>query len=790
MGSYQSKPAPAYLDIYICGIIAQSTNYRMLKNIFSNYNQSFNHKINLTKRNESYYLNREYRYEYRFLQQTVKNIENKETIIKYNSFIFPNVNADESFSKVLFFYLYEFDVHNKRKNVVISFSNQTIIKNAFDELNDLSSETQPILILIDNNKDYSDKLDYLNYIPGLTKIKRELREKNDQNFTDGQIHQMAKNIFITYLKTKLFRICAYYNEMGYNLNMINPLNEINTKIKFHVTIALVGESGCGKSTLLNFIFNELVARVSTSSEDVTEKCSEYYLPVKIMKNIKNIGQLRFLDFPGLKNENNYEYVEKEIQNKIKKYESNNEQIDIALLFIGAQGRISNITFKKMIKLFDENHIKIIFIMNGAINENDVIERKQSLKNSINNNNILNNEYKNWINCDYKLKYNNIRRNGLSKIFHNINEIIKKNIKDYDIGKINEYNYKEELKIISENNRLFENYNDIYKLVKSIKTKSITFVTIYSSLSLLSSGLAIFVPVVDSVLGIGWQTAMVFHLLNMYDENTDDYNKTQIIISNGSIIKKNNGSDNYNFEPFSNLQNKNAQISSELVASATKDIITNTSKQAALQATKEVTKETTKQVVIEATKEIAIEASKEVAVQGTKEATKEILIETSKQVIQQGVKEIGKDVIEETGKQMVTIGIKETAKEVAKETMIEGAKIATEEGIEEVVEVTTKETIKQVSENVVAKQGGKVWLTNLGKAVPFIGAGISGIINTYNTAATGHRMIQHLEKMYEYDEKRVQLIKARIMVVKNIIKQVDKIIEEQENDDNLNKLLIE
>ena len=126
---------------------------------------------------------------------------------------------------------------------------------------------------------------------------------------------MAKNIFITYLKTKLFRICAYYNEMGYNLNMINPLNEINTKIKFHVTIALVGESGCGKSTLLNFIFNELVARVSTSSEDVTEKCSEYYLPVKIMKNIKNIGQLRFLDFPGLKNENNYEYVEKEIKKK-------------------------------------------------------------------------------------------------------------------------------------------------------------------------------------------------------------------------------------------------------------------------------------------------------------------------------------------------------------------------------------------------------------------------------------------------------------------------------------------
>ena len=62
---------------------------------------------------------------------------------------------------------------------------------------------------------------------------------------------MTKNTIITYLKTKLFRIYAYYNEFGYNLNLINPLNIINTKIEIHATIALVGESGCGKSNLLN-----------------------------------------------------------------------------------------------------------------------------------------------------------------------------------------------------------------------------------------------------------------------------------------------------------------------------------------------------------------------------------------------------------------------------------------------------------------------------------------------------------------------------------------------------------
>lgn len=269
------------------------------------------------------------------------------------------------------------------------------------------------------------------------------------------------------------------------------------------------------------------------------------------------------------------------------------------------------------------------------------------------------------------------------------------------------------------------------MIKSKKAKSITCVTIYSSLSWGFSILSILVPVVDSVLSIGFQAAMVINLLYIYDENPDNYNKTQIILSNGNIINNNRNNEYFNFHEIENLS---AQISSEAAA---KEIIINTGKQVVLQSTKEVTKETTKQVVIEATKEITIEAGKEVALKSTKEATKKILIKTSKQFLQQSVKEIGKDVIEETGKQMLTIGIEQTAKEVAKETIVEGATIATKEGIEEVVEATTKETIKQISENVVASQGSKVWLTNLGKAIPFIGAAISGVINTYNTASTGH-----------------------------------------------------
>ena len=79
--------------------------------------------------------------------------------------------------------------------------------------------------------------------------------------------------------------------MGYKLNMINPLNDINAKIVFHSTIALVGDSGTGKSFLLNIVFDELVSKANASSEDITLKCSEHYLPVQTeMKMMKMLDK--------------------------------------------------------------------------------------------------------------------------------------------------------------------------------------------------------------------------------------------------------------------------------------------------------------------------------------------------------------------------------------------------------------------------------------------------------------------------------------------------------------------
>ena len=850
MGSNHSKPALADLDIYFCGISRNSTEYRMLKSIFTNENSSFNDRIKVNKSKERYYLNNEYSYEYRYLKNTIKNIKNEaEKNIIFNSFIFPDIKVDESFSTVLSFSLYEFDRDNRRKNVIISFGNETIVKNAIEALYDKSSNSLPVLIFVDDLKEYNEKLDYINYIPSLNKIKKKLSENPEKNFTKKELHTIAKNIFITYLKTKLSRIYAYYNEIGYNLNFINPLNEINTKIEIHATIALVGESGCGKSSFLNFVFNELVSRVSTSAIDVTTKCTEYYLPVKVIENSGNtkIGQLRFLDFPGLKKEGNYDYVEKEIKRKIEEYKKNIEQIDIALFYISnGQSRDLNDSFIKLINLLQKNNIKIIFIINGLIRETDLQEKMKCLKNSINNDEILNETFNNVINCDYKLSFNIIRRDGISNVFTKINDIIQKNVINYNTDIINISNYQDELETLSKNNRIFQNYPNFEILRNNMKIKSTALVSFYSLSSFASSAIAIFVPVADTLLGVGFQTAMVFHLLHFYDEDTNNYNKLQIVLSNGKIINFINNQNSENEENTNqNIQNNSTDITKtalkvtkEVVTKAVKTVAKDTTKEVTFQVTKEVAKEATKEVTFQVTKEvakeatkeaaiqvtrevakeatkeaaiqvakevakeatkevsvqvtkgIAIEAAKEVSIQSTKQVVKEMAIETSKQILQQSAKEVGKEVVKETGLELTTLGIKEAAKQVTKETALEGVKIATKEGVEEIVEVTTKETIKQVSETVVVKQGGKVWLVNLGKAVPFIGAVFSGIINTYNTASTGHRMINYLEKnCLTNKQKRVNILKSKILAVQNISEQIDKIIEEQGNEKNLNKLLI-
>ena len=200
------------------------------------------------------------------------------------------------------------------------------------------------------------------------------RSKEETNST-------TEKILLYYIKTKIYRIDMYYNELGFNLNMLNPFNEINSKIKVNLTIALLGCSGSGKSTLINLLFNEFVCKAISSGADITTKCSEYYLPINI--NADNVGQIRFLDFPGINEEKNYsEVIEPQLIKKIEEYKNNREQIDLALFYISnGNERVLKDTSLKLINLLHSNKIKIIFIINGKIEQNVFNNRKKFFEKS-------------------------------------------------------------------------------------------------------------------------------------------------------------------------------------------------------------------------------------------------------------------------------------------------------------------------------------------------------------------------------------------------------------------------
>ena len=409
------------INIYIFGDISNQSkeiskryNYNLLKKIFPIEEPDKNGFIALNKS-----LNDKYFYEFWKLEK-IQNIEKEKK--NYNSFIFLNGDHNK-LSNLLVEHLHELDVHNKNKNVIIYFGENKSIINSIENLSDVSQESLPFLIMIKNISNYDEKLEYINYIPNINSIRNHL--SNKKICAEKNLKKISYKALFNYIILKLYRIDMFYNQLGYDLNKVNPFNDINAKISIHLTIGLLGYSGCGKSTLINLVFDELVSKTSSTATDVTTKCSEYYLPIK-SKNSEHVGQIRFVDFPGISEEENYiKIVEPEIKKKIKEYSKNMEQIDVALFFIpNGVSREFNKTGLKLVRLLHKNKIKIIFIINGTMNKIVFKQKKNKLKNIINNNEILHDDFSNLINSDYFQYYNQKDRTGISTIFQSIKKIIK------------------------------------------------------------------------------------------------------------------------------------------------------------------------------------------------------------------------------------------------------------------------------------------------------------------------------------------------------------------------------
>ena len=780
MGNNDSQPNIQYnsdinirgdLNIYICGDINNNENYNILTDIFNIEDFSLNGYIKINNRNTRYL------YEYRKLIHKIKTIDEKEVKTIYNAFLFINNNVDELFSHILFYHFYKEDRHNRRNNVIINFGIDAHIQNKMNELINISRESVPFIIHINDYIQKNDeKLSYVNYIPSLNSIENNLRNDNP-NLPDNNLNQETMNeILKTYINSKLYRICAYYNEMGYNLNMINPSNEINSRIKFHLTIALCGYSGCGKSTFINLIFKELVSKAVSSSTDVSTKCSEYYLPIQNINNYNDhIGQIRFLDFPGLTQNDNYKnVVEKSIKEKIKEYKKNLEQIDVALFFVpNGIGKEFTESGKELVNLLYNNKIRIIFIINGPINEFLLNEKKNKTRNIINNDNILDNTFNNLLSTNFFQYYENESREGIREIFEKIIQIIQINIPNYNAENINLDNYNVQLNILKNNSRVFELFENMTVMLQSAKIKAIWCAVLYSSLACGSSALSLIVPLVDTALAIGYQVAMIFNIFYIFDINPDDYRIVNIYLSGGNDISNiNNNNNNEN-----NEQNIN---NNEVEDGNVTEIIGKTAKSAVIFGQKGIqakaASELSKKIIEKQIEKVVLNQVEVVGVKFTQIGVEAAVVKGSEVIVEKTVEQIaiqsGKEAAKELAKQGLKEGAKQVTTEVIKETVKEGAIIVTKEGVEEIAIQGTKQTITQVTEQILIKEGGKKGWIFLGKAIPFIGAGISCAMNTFSTSKLGYKLVNFCVNDFENNQMRkVNMLKGRVLALENVIQQI-------------------
>ena len=764
----EDKNLSGDLNIYICGNIntflncedgfnfIASRNYYVLEQIFDKNNKAKSGNIQLQNGCEMYY-----QYE---LRQKIKDKK------KYNAFLFFN-KADEEFLDMLFDHLFEIDHKNGNKNVVIFFGEENEIIKSINKLEEKSAETVPFLIII-NNSEYDDKLKYINYIPDLNKIKSILKEENEKASED-ELSSLCEKGLINYINMKLFRIDMYYNQLGFNLNLINPMDETYLKIKVHITIGLLGYSGCGKSTLINLVFNQLVARTSASSVDVTKQCKEYYLPIKETDD-EDVGQIRFIDFPGISEDKNYQNIVKpQLKKKLEEYKENMEQIDVALFFINnGNAREFNDTGLELVDLLKENNIKIIFVINGPINNAIKNAKKQKIRNQLGNKGVLDEDLKNVVYTNFFQNFKETEKAGISQIFENIIEAIQIKDQKFKVEEINVENYNEKLEHLSKCNRTFEHYSSMDSIKEKARLKANLSVAGYSALAFGSSAISLVIPVVDCALTIGYQVAMVYTIFNIYELKPKDYNIVNIIITGGCNIDKKEKK----MEKKKADEDKNEN--SEIIKGSVKEVLKDTSNGAIFAgqygiktvATKEAGK-----VVIEKTVQTVVTDTVEIAaIKSTANTMEALIVNTVEKTVTNSVEKLAI----ESSKQLVNTGLKEgtnIAVNVAKEALVG----VVAEGGEEVFLAGSKESIKTITETIIIKQGGKPWLINLGKAVPFIGAVLSAAMNTYSTAKLGKRLVDKFDEEFDDNQQRqVDLIKGIIYGIENVIEQMKLIIKNE------------
>lgn len=100
--------------------------------------------------------------------------------------------------------------------------------------------------------------------------------------------------------SELWKIDAYYNDRGNQINRFLPSNFIGEKdigSFYSFNILLTRFSKARKSTFINLIAKKLIANESAKAESDTQKITEYYLTLN--HKIQNMAIIKLIDSPGL-----------------------------------------------------------------------------------------------------------------------------------------------------------------------------------------------------------------------------------------------------------------------------------------------------------------------------------------------------------------------------------------------------------------------------------------------------------------------------------------------------------
>jgi len=257
----------------------------------------------------------------------------------WNGYNYPDI-LDGNKNKILFD-LYK-RIENKNSNaIIIKFGNSYIKE--FSILMDKIKKDKPfILFLFKDNEINQDELKLFKKPEYISYMKYEDEEDK------------IKSNIISYIWKKQY----YFYEYGYDHDLFFSTNFIECNI------LLIGESRSGKSSFINRIFNKLVSHEGGNLESVTNKIRQYKYSLENEENdIK--GTIKFIDTPGMINQNNFKQIRKELD----KYFS---IIHIIYFFIKGQSNLEHCI--DMLKYIKENNrimiknkkgpIPIIFIKNG------------------------------------------------------------------------------------------------------------------------------------------------------------------------------------------------------------------------------------------------------------------------------------------------------------------------------------------------------------------------------------------------------------------------------------------